>query len=88
MCKFIKQLFCKHDWVIINAETPIENRVVDTNNGKLLQYRCNIGVQVFCVKCDKIEKRISKFLTRIKMKEIKQRITENAEEYVKTITEK
>lgn len=29
MCKFIKQLFCKHDWVIINAETPIENKVVD-----------------------------------------------------------
>ena len=74
MCKFLKQLFCKHEWEIFNAETPIEAQIIDTNKGKNLQYKTRIGIQVQCVKCDKIHKSATKVLKQIKIRDVKRKI--------------
>jgi len=83
MIKWIKRLFCRHDYNIVEARRDEPMQFTEVENGCYANQKVSVAACCYCEKCGKTNKKLSRIIAKIRAKQVKKDMEHYIERQVK-----
>ena len=85
MKNWLKRIFCKHKYDLIEGQIKEPARMVEMENQNVCKLKTKIGVYCFCMKCGKENKRLGRSIAQIRANQIEKEQINNIDKILSEV---